>query len=1347
MMRNGIVVLGGTLLFSVLLTPGARSVRANQGSSATSGERPIIVQETSPAGGAKQSPTSKKHPKKPSTAGAAKSCGTGSDLTTRKGIEDDARCQYLHDFYDLIADACRRGESSTGDALSACQLDTRNFIIALEPDPLHTHLALTFDRRLDVIEEALQDNQYLFERALMPWDEKTHPESDDHTEREQAKWAQDARETEPGLMVFRHASDEHPVWDTPPPPSEATNRSPLFVLVVGESPTAGIHKTQFQNALARMQYLLNRTEGSPFDSFRATSQPWPARENQATAAKAKQDKAEQATAKQDTAKQDTAKQDTAKQDTKVVETPGLRIFGPTFSGSLSSLADLLECPGPAKPQAKTATQAGSAAATQPAGIEKRNSDCFTEVSIHSGSIESSSAMQQFLAREVSRKVYFVSFQESDKVVVERFVQFMAGEAYGKRYYDPERIVILSEDETAYGSQTPNFAPRTSGPHEAATNEEFCSPCVAHPTPQDQPVTIYFPREISQLRSAYQQDVIQANASGGSGPRDVLPSYADVPGADDDTVPNYAQRQLPLSQEAVMLGIISELKKHEAQYILVRATDHMDMLFLIRYLRAAYPQGRIVTLDADMLFRREAEDPRFHGLLSLSTYSTAPSEAHSFRHYQELHAERIFPDTSDIGSYNAMSSLLRAWVDENSVKACQNASNCRATLTLHEGSGYPRLAQYGWREQWKGGADHHYDAPPVHLLVLGRDQYWPVADLGPYPDEPHGSRLPIVQNQQIHTSSGIKIPASWRVVQLTGLALTIFFCVSVWRASIFSTWQAFAKYAPAVRDRRYYLILVNAFTLIFLLEILIWPAVHSDPTAFRVLEGLLVLALLGVLTIVGFETWSRVWQKRTSCCQYPGESSRRNCWIGLAIFGILVVIILSFGAFLEESCVEQLAAIRSYAMQRSIQLSSGLSFLLPTFFFLTVWLWWAAYSSSNYALSDERRPRLPDKMQNFLVKALCPAALHTMPGGAWPRAGSPWFYLAVLAAVTLPLLTLMGPRHPIMTLERYLPVEAAMSILLLLAIAGVVAVTLRVLDEWGEVRRLLLLLDALPLRNVFKRVDDLSWKLIWNMGSNMAEFLRILARKLETAEHALNTCSRLDGRELKTQLNTTMSLARDSEVLRHGFRFDWREREREIVCEFGKCQCLLAAVAGQALDLLADKWSKEKAESKAQGRASILAPVLPYLENSAAVRQDKQEKQLNLEQRACEDFVCMSYLSFILVKLSRIRSLVVAAGGMYVLTLVGISQYPFEPKGTLEVILVVLLLFVVSAVGIVFAQIHRDTTLSNLANTTPGELGIDFYLKMASFAALPLFSLLAAQFPSINRFIYSWLQPAVEALNH
>src|ERR1019366_5370231 len=112
----------------------------------------------------------------------------------------------------------------------------------------------------------------------------------------------------------------------------------------------------------------------------------------------------------------------------------------------------------------------------------------------------------------------------------------------------------------------------------------------------------------------------------------------VTGSNDDTVTSYSGKQMPLSQESVLLDLVSELRRHKIKFIILRATDPIDTLFLSQFLRSAYPTGWIVTLDADLLFRHEASDPLLPRLLSLSTNSPAPAASHYFSNYEKTHIE-------------------------------------------------------------------------------------------------------------------------------------------------------------------------------------------------------------------------------------------------------------------------------------------------------------------------------------------------------------------------------------------------------------------------------------------------------------------------------------------------------------------------------------------------------------------------------------------------------------------------------------------------------------------------------------------------------------------------------------
>ena len=174
---------------------------------------------------------------------------------------------------------------------------------------------------------------------------------------------------------------------------------------------------------------------------------------------------------------------------------------------------------------------------------------------------------------------------------------------------------------------------------------------------------------------------------------------------------------------------------------------------------------------------------------------------------------------------------------------------------------------------------------------------------------------------------------------------------------------------------------------------------------------------------------------------------------------------------------------------------------------------------------------------------------------------------------------------------------------------------------------------------------------------------------------------------------------------------------KLIESYEYVQTDVANAAGRALDHLHEHWDQASDEDPEEPTA-----------------------------RACERFVCLVYVSFLLVVLVRLRTLTLAAGGMYILVVMAMTSYPFQPRTVIAALLAMLLAYVIAVVTLVLAQLHRDATLSNLTNTKPGELGSDFWIRATSFIALPLFTFLASQFPQINHLLYSWLEPALRALN-
>jgi hypothetical protein len=76
---------------------------------------------------------------------------------------------------------------------------------------------------------------------------------------------------------------------------------------------------------------------------------------------------------------------------------------------------------------------------------------------------------------------------------------------------------------------------------------------------------------------------------------------------------------------------------------------------------------------------------------------------------------------------------------------------------------------------------------------------------------------------------------------------------------------------------------------------------------------------------------------------------------------------------------------------------------------------------------------------------------------------------------------------------------------------------------------------------------------------------------------------------------------------------------------------------------------------------------------------------------------------------------------------------------------VLLLVLGSVVALVYAGLARDATLSHITNTVPGQLGLGFWVRFASFIGVPVIGLLVAQFPAITEFVTSWVRPSLNAV--
>jgi len=1172
------------------------------------------------------------------------------------------------------------------------------FAIAILPDPVHTHLGLFFDRSVEAIQQAAQTKGYVFDRATMPWDRTPHKDQSDLKTRHEESEEQAERESFPGLLIFR-----------PGEPLNGTfGRRPLFVLVVGETPTAGLNKQQFRNAV---QIVVRTRLANPL--LDGPREP-------------------------------------------------LLVMGPTFSGSLESLEQEL----------------------RDAGLRS----AYREAFVYSGTVTASRAMLQF-EDQTTGFAHFASFQENDDYTRARFLQFACD-----RGYEPYEIAVLSEEETVYGLFQPDSLerkpPATTGPEPRPCKDKTFQEL-------DQAVLkLHFPREISYFRSAYQKETAaQQSSTAQSSATAPLPMDADEVGGDDDLVAPYAVAPTGYSQEAVMLGIVSELQKHHIKFTLLLATDPLDDLFLAGYLRKAYAQGQVVITVPDLLFAREG-DPSLRGVLSLNTYSLIPGLSDRLCRQKasaNWHLDRLFASSGNIGTFNAMAGLLSAEGVDSEPATVPTSGKREATAaqnpvsTSPTGIAYAPYAEYGSPSLFSfEGKDYCQERPLLWLTILGRDGFWPVAGLSYGDLHSTDGEIPVAflsgggpPASTLQTGAGSysllssldspelkpRTPPAWNIAYSLCLILLVLHAILSWSGSILADSEARAQFARSTDSRGALVLGIGAFALASAFVLVM--CVRSPLVDWAGLRGVTAGLWLPYLLFVAMTIWDL-------------GNLRRERMV-TTVFTALVCLMTAFQLWLTWCSRGEM---RVYWSTRMIYLTSGVSPVLSVLLLMAAAYWWMWMSLRGVCLVDLRRPRLP--LQRDL-----PADAYRISdteAEELRRTAHPFFFnwqvlIPVLCLAAI-LLTVLDLNHPIQTIEGQ-PFDWGYTILLAVLIGSYLGCLLKLVRTWLKCRQVLAGLDRLPLRAAFGRMNDLSWHSFWNPGgSTLRETYKVIQRAMENMSHLLvlvenwdtpmsDDARRLARMQIRKALDTRQSLVesygrivaqhkKESDTRPPGAEANppsirerlkaagnailrvllWpRQAKRQFLLNDFRKGCRL-----QCLTKCVEVLQKEMARTAAVMIRDVLKPLWDEDKDLAVSSDERLEKTpLPLYRAMAEEYAALVYVNFLVSVLLRIRTLVISAGGMYVFIVLSMNTYPFEPHPALQTLAVCLILVMAGAVGYVYAEMHREAILSRLTSTRPGELGLDFWIKFASAGAIPVFSLLAAQFPSINQFLFAWLEPALQAM--
>lgn len=1139
-----------------------------------------------------------------------------------------------------------------------------DFVIATVPNPVSTHLPLSFDRILEIIQQAAQDNDYSYESSWLPWNEpKEYARLPDQRSAEDAE---EQQEKQPGVLVFRNPSSLIPA---------SGGEGGLAVFVVSELPTGGINQEEFDNALAWIQQLGGVSVGGE-----------------------------------------------------------LRILGPSFSGSLPSLYKALQFQ-------KTGAFPGK-----------------LRFRVFSGSVTSDSLYTWF--KEKLREEDLGSFKtamEGDAIQMDRFCNYIEYQGYYTN-----SVAFLSEDETAFG-----------GKREDPTKPTKKEPCNS----SGGPTYLYYPRDIATLRSAYEQQSIFNSSKQASGANNVATTLrgdlTEPANNEHDTVRSYGGQLTPLAQESVLLAITDTLRSKKIEFVVVRSTNSLDQIFLGQFLRRSLPEARIVMDGADLLFRRGDEGASLRGVMLLSTYPLltwqqewTSSEYRPLTWHQSSplpplpgkgESYRIFGEDSAEGVYVAARELIPD----------QSAADKVPPVPIAD------YAPPAWA---RSPEDRDWDLrPATWLTVIGHRQFWPVAVINSFTLQPSaaGSILPTncdLEDTRIAIAGDpnpmARLPVEFWVLLILCLFWALFHLLWCWRGSISPQPAPFrlAYFAPVPRWQHSVLIGLGsvfvgaaAVTVAAGAGLLRW-----DPSSWNALA----LSLILLIFLFAYSACVKNYQLPPMTGATPTDPDPILCRVFAAVVSILF---LSLFARHQLGLIRELkTANRIPVFWRSVHWLSGVSPLLPKLLLLGGMYCWFWSCLRGLALFGNDRPLLPSTVDLRLPEGepeerALRYRKHALPNNkgtlcmfsgeegehiedcALPLGGFYFRVFLVVFPITAIICRTVLHDDALRSLgER--SVGVFIFFWVTLCIALMLSDAAQCWSTWRRLRTLLGYLDRLPLRRTLNALQGLTWRSVWAMSGNvLADRYCLISRQLEALGHLENQMKEwipdnVNEAKTRDKLQDKMAAFHKNQI-RHFV--DWYvglgDKPIETVEPLREVQEEMASLAGFVLaKVLIPSWRTEtdslifdsmRTTDKEQemSKGPRIAPNIPH------------------HILAGEEFLVLPYLGFIQNILGRIRTIVLGSLCLFVATTLAVSSYPFDPLPVLGGIFLAVFVITGTTIVVIYAGMHRDATLSYITDTSPGELGGEFWRQVFTFGVGPLIGLLTTLFPSITDFVVSWLQPSSQVI--
>ncbi len=1088
--------------------------------------------------------------------------------------------------------------------------ETPEIILAIAPDPVHTHGALLFDRLIDAVEDALQDSGWDYQGSWMPWN-VGGPKFDSDTieDKETNRLFETGREQYPGVILFRPSDTHLP-----------KQQHPLILLVAADSPTTGVVKSQFREALQIFLKLSSNTEQ-------------------------------------------------------------LRILGPDYTGSGPSLYALLR-------DAKQEDGKPLLGMRSVSIVSGSVSDWYCEHFVPG--IHPTTPHLDDCGKSLNK---FMSFGVDSGWEMQQIWSFL------ERRMKANQIAELSEDESGFGELLSSNSDKTGQ--------------ISH---------LKFPREISHLRSAYQKNAIWG-FGGSSGASSVsLNLDFNEPEEADDSVPSFAQQQLPVSQEASMGQVASIIEEKQIKAVVVSASDVLDELFVAQFLSRRAPNVMIVLRGTDVLFLRSGEGSVYRNMYAVSPWPLVPSNSVWTMSQSNALSSRSFPSGDAEGVYTATRYLVGERTDL--------LQDYRSPLDAKDSTRRGLIAKVE-------------DRPPLWFSMIGNGAFWPVALL----DDPAASKLtsrssinlPPLPQKPKDLGHPFQAPSlSQRLMLLIAIVLSLLHagkCLRLRLLERIAPW--YHNYEEGTRFPKLVLQLGISILGILMGCLIYEPQVGSDSTGgfldelpWRVLF-FIAITFLATATI---QSGWLLWGSRDS--QIARRDDRT---IDAGVLAILPLFIFGCFFFWWEMWIwlpgrDELAdGMSMFFGFRSRHPLSGASPIFPLFLVLNGLTLILLSRLSLLSFSPSMSPRMPDKVPPTLN---CPgpdAESKISSLLVWPIEGQNIYEkinsirtkVEIIGIIMLAVSVVAFSTNLVPKMFERKRTEFLFSVILFLVVVTFLWDLVMAIILWNRLRaNCLVPLESSPLRSGFSSISGLTWKSLWLMPQTTDVQYRALTRSLEQATRRSMDCwagEPIDGESLRDAMDELWQLFTEG-------------KQRDAIMKFGEVQKKMASVGQRLLLRLQQLWAQQVDLVTAPDRTEEKPEISAGL-----------EPKIGQMKRILEEWVALIYIHYIRLVLVQIRTRLATAAALYILLVWSITSYPFINRHSLMIGLSALLGILALVVISTYASINQDPILSRTINEKPDHLDFDFFLKTASMVGIPFLGLVASQFPEVSRFLFSWIEPGLTAV--